>query len=100
MIGIYAIVPFVNEPILTPADLAVWFALCSFAKWEYIKGKPTRTKEGSCFPTDRAIAERAHCGERSVRNSIKKLESLGHVIRTPRHGKNGEQRSNDYVLIA
>jgi len=97
---IHAIVPIPGEPILTPTDLAVWVALCSFAQWKYVKGSPTKTKDGSCFPTDRAIAERAHCSIRSVKRSIKTLESLVLVVRAPRHGEDGEQRSNDYTLFA
>ena len=101
---------YANVPILTPetigvhhlhgSDVAVWYALCSFAQWKRINGKPFKTKDGSCFPTVRAIAERCGCTERSVKLSLKRLETIGLLVRTPRHGEDGEQRSNDYVLIA
>ena len=101
---------YANVPILTPetiranhlhgSDVSVWYGLCTFAAWKRINGKLFRTIEGSCFPTIRAIAERCGCTERSVKLSLKKLESIGLVVRAPRRGEDGEQRSNDYTLFA
>ena len=82
-------------------DIAVWYALCSYARWECgPKGEPIRSVPGSCFPTVRAIAGRAGCSERRVQMSLRLLEVLGHVRTEARHAENGGQRSNGYTLYA
>ena len=98
-------VPVITNEGLKGFDIAVWYALCSFCKWERdTKGAPVISKAGSCFPTLEAIAERAYISVDSVRRSLRNLERLGYVRTAARYGKRnkgekGEQRSNGYTLI-
>ena len=100
MTAIHGYVPVIDEPGLAALDWAVWAALCTFCEWERAKGKPIKSKAGSCFPSDKAIAKRAHCSVATVKRCVRRLEELGYVSRTERHGDKGEQRSNDYTLYA
>ena len=100
-----SVVPVIMNERLKGFDIAVWYALCSFCKWERdTKGEPIVSKPDSCFPTLEAVAERAYISVDSVRRSLRNLERLGYVRTAARYGKRtkgekGEQRSNGYTLI-
>lgn len=96
----YSIVPNLDSPELNILDHGVWAMLCRFAQWEKCKGNPFRTKEGTCSPSLRTLAQEGGCSMDTIRRSIKKLQTLGYIVINGRSGKNGEQRSNDYTLFA
>ena len=96
---------YVNVPLslilnVSDRDFKVWAVLCSFHEWEWKDGKPTVSKPGSCFPSLRAIAERAHCSVDTVSRSLKHLEALGYVVRIHRFHDDGGKAANEYRLIA
>lgn len=86
---------------LSTTDIAVWYALCSYARWECgPKGEPIRSTPGTCFPTIRALAARSGASDRAVYMSLRKLEGLGLVATEARYGENGGRRSSGYTLYA
>ena len=104
--------PYAKVPLLTvhvgPAyealaapDIAVWFSLCSFARWVCNnRGEPVHSLPGSCFPTIKAVARRARCSIRAAEMSIRRLEALGHVVVEARHDEKGARKSNGYLLFS
>lgn len=84
---------------LTALDIAVWYSLCSFARWVCNgKGEPIHSIPGSCFPTMKAIARRARLSERAARRSVRRLELLGHVVTEVRRNEKDGRKSNGYIL--
>lgn len=72
----------ISDPRLTDGDVRVLAALGSFAN-----------PQGECFPSVRAIAQRAGKATRSVHRSLNALEGCGYVERVNRWG-----RSSVYVV--
>ena len=92
----YAIVPPINHKDLTAMDLLVWFALCSFARWEWDEGAKKPIK-GTCNPGRGTLAKRALCTVRTVTKSLKDLEELGFIKRTRTMAGN-RWGVNNYIL--
>lgn len=87
--------------VLDGSDVATWYALCSYARWECgPKGEPIRTAPGSCYPTVRALAMRGGVSTRAVHLALRKLEGLGMVRTEARYAENGGRRSSGYTLFA
>lgn len=53
---------------------------------------------GRCFPSYRYLAKYCEISERTVKDHVKRLESLGFVEKIKRFDKRGRQRSNLYQL--
>ena len=96
----YATVPMLEEPELQLQDYAVWLSLCSFSVWEWTDGKPIISLPEKCFPTMKAIAARVHCSVDTVKRSLKRLETAGHIVRTHQFRDDGGQAANNYTLRA
>jgi len=73
---------------LTRADLKVLFALCSFYN--------RRTKR--CFPSRRALGERAGVSRSTVGTSLQDLEFYGWIVRIHDYNERGAQRANNYEI--
>ncbi len=76
---------------LTMKDKVVFWALCTFADWEYKNKKPNVAN--SVFPSFKAIAQRASCSIATVTRALKRLEEFGYIARQKR------KKSNVYSLI-
>ncbi|MBQ7544899.1 MAG: helix-turn-helix domain-containing protein [Synergistaceae bacterium] len=76
------------DPALSPFDKAVFAVLCSHAD----------SDDRECYLKVATIAHEAGCSERSVQNSLKKLEELGIIERKARF-ENNKQLSSLYRII-
>lgn len=75
------------EQRFTPGECQVLTALVTFTD-----------KNGYCWPSIAAVADRAHCRHDRVRKVLRKARRLGYVIASIRLGKDGKQTSNLYQL--
>lgn len=83
----YAIVPvWISEH--GAHAILVYFALGTFARYD----------EGTCWPSQASIAERAGISERSVRSALKVLCDAGAVVREERERSNGSRTTDLYRL--
>lgn len=55
---------------------------------------------GTCWPSQRRLAEWCECSERSARLHLRSLEAAGLIDSRPRRRPNGSQTSNEYLLLA
>ena len=78
----------VVDPALSPFDKAVFGVLCFHAD----------SDDRECYLKVATIAREAGCSERSVRNSLKKLEERGIIERKARFANN-EQISSLFRII-
>ena len=90
-------------PRLSPEDHisgpahAVWGALCLFADWQFVQGKPLHSVPGTCFPSHQKLVEESGFSEKTVRRAIEELEAAGYVVIERRANTKG-QTSNGYLL--
>lgn len=89
----FCIVPILDDKELSLTDIAVWFALCSFAKWTVNAYGNYVFKANNMFPSMKTLANRAHCSVSSAKRSIHKFERLGYVKITQ-----GIGNSNSYTI--
>lgn len=78
---------------LTMADIAVFYAICHFARWKIDKLGKFEFKANNMFPSRKTIAKRAHCSDRTVDRALKHLEELGYI----KHIQ-GIGNSNNYII--
>lgn len=73
---------------LNASDKLVYVTLSMFANNE----------TGRCFPSIKKIANKSKFSPRTVKYSIKKLESKGYIKINNRFNEN-EQSTNEYIII-
>lgn len=74
---------------LRSADKSVYAALCLFSD----------NKTSKCWPGRDSLMRSAGVSDRTLRNSLKKLEDKGYIEIVKRYKNNGGQLSNAYVLL-
>ena len=94
----YAIVPDIDAEELTGIDLAVWAALCRFAQWEREDGEPVKSRPGTCYPSIQGLINTTRFGKTAVCASLKKLESLGYIVRSRRQ-RGKKFATTEYTLV-
>lgn len=76
------------------AAWAAWSALCTFCDWQCTKrGLPISSKAGTCYPSKKQLAARAHVSTRKIEYGIRELEALN-LVRT--EARTGDK--NCYML--
>jgi|SRR5690625_993621 len=78
-----------EDETLKASDKSVYSILCMYAD----------NKTSESFPSRGTLLKKSGVSDKTLRNSLDKLEESGHIEVVRRYAENGRQLSNLYVLL-